>query len=258
MIDTHAHLDLITHDSEIIEQILQKCKNEQITSIFNISVDYESNFKAQELAKEHKEIYFSIGLHPSQADNYNMEQIDDLTRLISHKKCIGIGEIGIDLFKMYSKTKNQKKLFEIFLNIAKENNKPVIIHSRDAFKEICEFIQKNEYKGLKGVFHCFSYGYEEAVKCIDMGYMISFAGNLTYKNAHNLHETAKKIPLEYIMIETDSPFLSPEPKRGKKNFPYYLGYTLKFLSKLKNRSIDDIISIQKKSIKNLFAIQELL
>lgn len=255
MIDTHTHLDLITTDQNEIKQIVQKCKTSKITALFNISVDFTSNFSSRNLAEKIKEIYFTAGLHPSEADNYNDNQLDKIADIFSDKKCIGIGEIGIDLYKNYSKQENQMELFEKFLALAKKYNKPVIIHSRNAFKEIFNFIGRNEYKSLKGIFHCFSYDYDKAKKCVDAGYMISFAGNLTFKNAYKLHEVAKKIPLEYILCETDSPFLAPVPVRGKKNYPYNLVHIINFLSNIRHLPMENVIKQLDNNIKSLFKIK---
>ncbi|MBU1075719.1 MAG: TatD family hydrolase [Spirochaetes bacterium] len=253
-IDTHTHLDLVTDNENEIQKIIKICKKSRISALFNISVDHRSNFNSLRLAKKHKEIYFTCGLHPSEADHYTVSQINDILPLIDHEKCVGIGEVGIDLFKNYSKVENQMELFERFLNIAKGVNKPVIIHSRNAFKEVFRILNRNEYKDIKGVFHCYSYGYAEAKKCIDHGFYISFAGNLTYKNAVNLHETAVKIPMDHILCETDSPFLAPVPVRGEKNYPYHLIHLLKFLSKLKGVSMINLEKYIYKNIARLFKL----
>lgn len=255
LIDTHTHLNLITNTQAELNSIINLCKKEQINILFNISVDYKSNLISLDFSNKYPEIYFSAGLHPSEADNYDMKQINDIKTIASDKKCIGIGEIGIDLYRKYSKVDNQKNLFEIFLNIAKDLDKPVIIHSREAFNEVYSFIRKNEFKSVKGVFHCFSYGYEEAKKCIDEGYKISFAGNLTYKKAYKLHETAKKVPLEHIIIETDSPFLAPVPVRGKKNYPYYLVHIAEFLSNIRNLPMIDLTEKLNHNVRTFFNLE---
>ncbi len=254
LIDTHTHLYLITNDDIEINNIIDRCKKEQINHLFNISVDYKSNFSSQKLSKIYNEIYYSVGLHPQEADNYTQDQIDDIEKLLLDDKCIGIGEIGIDLYRDYSRVNNQIELFELFLSKAKKYNKPVIIHSREAFKEVFNLVNKAEYKDVTGVFHCYSYGYEEAKKCIDMGYSISFAGNLTYKNANNLQDTAKKVPLEFILCETDSPFLSPVPFRGKKNYPYHITHIIKFLSNIKGMPMNKVIDQIYNNIRELFKI----
>jgi len=254
LIDTHAHLDLISTDSENIKSILEKCKKARISVLFNISVNYKSNLISVQLSEKYENIYFSVGIHPSEADYVKSYVIDEIKKNIFREKCIGIGEIGIDLYRKYSKIENQRELFEIFLNIAKEYKKPVIIHSRESFKEIYKMITKNEYQDIKGVFHCFSYSYKEAKKIIDKAYLVSFAGNLTYKRAYNLHETAKKIPLEHIILETDSPYLAPVPFRGKKNYPYNVIYIYKFLSSLKGVPLENIVNQINDNVRKFFNI----
>lgn len=252
IIDTHTHLDLITNDKNDINHIISVCQTNDIMALFNISVDYKGNFNSQKLAIEYPLIYFTVGIHPSEADNFKDDMIDDLIPLLSDKKCIGIGEIGIDRFRNYSLLENQKELFDRFLSLAVEYQKPVIIHSRQAFDDIWDILKNPQYKELKGIFHCYSYGYKEAVKCIDRGFLISFAGNLTYKNAKDLHVTAVKIPLESILVETDAPYLAPVPMRGKTNYPYYITHTIKFLSKLRGMPMNKIVKQLYSNAMGLF------
>jgi len=251
-IDTHTHIDLITTNKNEQDEIISTSLKKKVNSLFNISVNYQSNLTSKILSDEYKNVYFTVGIHPSEADSFSLDTIELLRPLVNHPKCIGIGEIGIDLYKNYAKIENQERLFEAFLYLAKEYKKPVIIHSRNAFNEIYEFINRSEFQDLKGIFHCFSYTYEEAFKIIDKGYFISFAGNLTYKNANNLQESAKKVSLDYVLLETDSPFLSPEPLRGKKNYPYNIVYIYEYLSKIKKIDIFKLCNIIKNNIKKVF------
>ncbi len=252
LIDTHTHLFLITKNDTEIENIIKECQKQNINLLFNISVDFESNFNNVILAEKYKELYFSVGIHPSEADKVTEHNLKKIEKLISHNKCIGIGETGIDLYRNYSSLENQIKLFEYHLCLAKKYNKPVIIHSRNSFEKIMQILNTSKYKGIRGIFHCFSYGPEEAQICIQNGFKISFAGNLTYKNAKVLQETAKKISLKHILLETDAPYLAPMPYRGKTNFPYYIKYTIKFLSELISIPISKIEQKIEDNIKNLF------
>ncbi len=249
--DIHTHLDLIS-SLEAIPEILNKCKEEGITSLFNISVDFNSNFISRDLAKKYKEIYFSVGIHPEQTGKFDFGKYKELEKLLSDDKCIGIGEIGLDYYHDYGDKNKQIELFEFQLNVAKQYNKPVILHTRDSFDDAFYVINKNEYKDIKGVFHCFSYSIAEAKKIIDRDMYISFAGNLTFKNARNLHETAKNIRLDRVLVETDSPFLTPVPFRGKKNYPYMIKYTIKFLSELLDMPINILTDKLNKNIRKLF------
>ena len=254
VIDTHTHLSLLAKNEQEIRNILQKCKEHKIGLLFNISVDFESNFNNVQLSEKYNEIYFTVGIHPAEADKITENELKKIENLILHKKCIGIGETGIDLYRNYSSAKNQIRLFEYHLQLAQRYNKPIIIHSRDSFKEIIDILSSEQYRGIKGVFHCFSYGTEEAKKCIDLGYKISFAGNLTYKSAKNLQEVARKIGIQYILIETDAPYLAPVPYRGETNYPYYIIYTIKFLSELRQIPISKIEKEIEKNIKEIFHI----
>lgn len=252
LIDTHLHLNLITQNDNEIKKILDECHRIKLDILFNISVDFYSNFINKELAERYKGIYFSAGIHPSEADKLDYSKIKKIENLISHKKCIGIGETGLDFYRDYASKDNQIKLFIHHLNWAKEFNKPVIVHSRNSFNEIIKIIDANKFDNLKYVFHCFSYGIKEAEIIVSRGYKLSFAGNLTYKNSSELHKVAERLNIENIFIETDAPYLAPVPFRGKTNYPYYLNFTLNFLSKLKNIPIIEIENIIEKNVINYF------
>ncbi len=249
--DIHTHLNLISNN-ESMPELINKCSNEGIKTLFNISVDFDSNFISQKLANDFENIFFSVGIHPEETDKFNLKDYKLIEPLIKDNKCIGIGEIGLDYYRDYGDRKKQKELFEFQLNIAKKYKKPVILHTRDSFDDAFAIINKEEFKDVKGVFHCFSYSVEEAKKIIDRGFYISFAGNLTFKNAKNLHEVARYIPLNKIFVETDSPFLTPVPFRGRKNYPYLIKYIIKFLSELRNMPINNLIEELNKNIKKLF------
>ncbi len=249
--DIHTHLNLICSIDDI-PALIKKCKENGISSLFNISVDLNSNFISHQLSKKFDNIYFSVGIHPSEASKFKIKNFNKIEKLITDKKCIGIGEIGVDLYHTKENLKEQLELFEYQLHIAKKYNKPVILHTRDSFNETFTILNKNEFKDIRGVFHCFSYGIEEAKKIIERNFFISFAGNLTFKNAKNLHYVATHIPLEYILVETDSPYLTPMPYRGKKNYPYYIKFTIKFLSELKNMPINRVIEKLNYNINKLF------
>ncbi len=251
-IDTHTHLTLITKNETELKNIINTCDKHNIKELFTISVDFESNFLNLGLSEKYENIFFSVGLHPSEADNINQSHLEKIEQLISHKKCIGIGETGLDFYRNYSSIDNQIKLFKIHLNFAKQYKKPIIIHSRDSFEKIIEIISLPEYKNVTGVFHCFSYGPDEAEIVIDKGYKISFAGNLTFKNSVHIQAGAKTVPLKYIMCETDSPYLAPIPYRGKTNYPYYITETIKFLSELRSMPINKIESEIEKNIRCIF------
>lgn len=254
IIDTHCHLGMITQNENELKTILMQCKNNNVSFIINISVDYPSNFNNQLLAKKHSELYYTIGIHPHEVHSINDEQLLSIKKMIEDDKCVGVGEIGIDLYRGKENKKDQIELFVKFLEIAKQYNKIIIIHSREAFSSVYDIIKQKDFQNIKGVFHCFSYGYEEAKKCIDLGYKVSFAGNLTYKNAKQIQEAAIKIPLEEILLETDAPFLSPQPKRGEKNYPYNIIYTAEFLSRLRQQDQTKLLDTIYTNSRNFFRI----
>ncbi|MDD5066212.1 MAG: TatD family hydrolase [bacterium] len=254
IVDTHCHLDLITQDEQELNSILIQCKNNKVNLLINVSVDRASNFNNEKMAENHEEIYFSVGLHPHEVDRYSAQDVDDIEKICLHKKCVAIGEVGIDLFHEKEKKNEQIALFERFLYMARKYQKPIIIHSRNAFQEVFEIIRKPEFNGISGVFHCFSYGWDEALKCIDLGYKISFAGNLTYKNSRTIQDTAKRISVQEVFLETDAPFLAPVPFRGKKNFPYYINHLALFLSQLRNEDPEILCARLYQNVTSFFRL----
>lgn len=250
--DTHCHLDMITNDIRQQESLLEQCQKEQIGPIINVSVDVQGNFNSENLSKTHEAVFFAAGIHPHEALKTHPDDIPRLEPLIRCEKCVAIGEVGIDLHYRQGSIKEQTELFERFLCLAKQHGKPVIIHSRQSFQEVMALLKKPEHRGVKGVFHCFSYSYEEARQCLDLGYKVSFAGNVTYKNAHDIQDAARKIPVREIFLETDAPFLAPEPERGKKNLPTYILHTARFLSGLRHEPFEEMTERIEENVRNFF------
>ncbi len=239
-IDTHFHLNLI--DSDLGNQkkvLLDSISHETITGI-NIftSVDiFQEHFDIVKFCLD-KGFKVACGWYPEHECNEKM--IGKLEEVIRDNEIFAIGEIGLDYYRMHKDKNTQIKLFERQLEIAKKYKKPVIIHTREAFEDTLNTLKN--FPEVKGIIHCFSGGREEAKKFLDIGYYISFAGNITFKKAVNLQETIMYIPRDRIFLETDSPFLAPIPKRGQKNLPYYVKYTYDFVSKLLNMPLELLIS----------------
>ncbi|MBN1897893.1 MAG: TatD family hydrolase [Spirochaetes bacterium] len=251
-IDTHTHLHLITKNEKELDKVIQTCFEQNVRLLFNISVDVSSNLNNADLSEKYNGVFFTAGIHPSEADKVTPGDLRETEKVIKHNKCIGIGETGLDLFRQYASLEDQKKLFRKHIEWALAYNKPLVIHSRDSFDQILSILEEYVSSSLRGVFHCFSYGYEQACQCIQKGFFISFAGNLTYPKASLLQGTAKKTPLEHIILETDSPYLSPQEFRGKTNYPYYIIHTYNFLSRLLNTPINTIEKQIATNVNRLF------
>ncbi len=240
LIDTHCHLDLIELQGQTISESLEKAKNAGVEKIVQIGINLERSLIAKKIATEQNseiDITYTIGCHP--ADNIQSEEVAQITKFIyenhADPKFVGIGEIGLDFFHKQESEEEQSKKFRHFLEQSIELNVPVVIHSRDAAKETFDIL--NEYKGKAfGVIHCFTYDEEYAKKYSDLGYYISFSGILAFKNAKDIHEAARSIPIDSILIETDAPYLTPPPNRGKRNDSSNMVFILEKMFSLRNES----------------------
>jgi len=246
-IDTHAHFDLILKDGKISEKdLIENLKLNNIISAVQVSIDVDGLDWSYEFSKKYQKngILFSLGIHPSSpAGEKNLKYLSDrisIAKSENEELLFGIGECGLDYYRLHQEKEMQIQSFEYQIEEAIKYNLPLIIHSRDAMEDTIEILRK--YNPGKGIMHCFSGDKKDAEKILDLGFFISFAGNLTYKSASNLHDAAKYIPMDRILLETDSPYLTPVPLRGKKNRSENVIHTYKFLSELKDISIDKVTS----------------
>ncbi|MFO8234266.1 MAG: TatD family hydrolase [Bacteroidales bacterium] len=250
-IDTHAHLYLDNFKDDI-QDVCQRAKQNNISRIYLPNIDTETI--SQMLALETKFpdlLYPMMGLHPSSVrDNYEKE-LEKIEEYLQGRTFSAIGETGMDLYWDQSYKKEQKNAFEKQLNWAKELNLPLVIHSREAFDEIFRIITHNNDNKLKGIFHSFSGSYEQAEHIINLGFKIGINGIVTFKNS-GLADVVKKIDIKHLVIETDSPFLAPVPKRGKRNESSYIPYIAKKIAEIKNISIEDVAKITTINALNLF------
>ena len=245
-IDTHCHLSREDYDD--IDKVIEENKEAGVDKIVVSGCSRESIEEVISLKDKYDMVYVTIGYHPDNADTATKEDLDYLKSLLSEKKIIGIGEIGLDYY--YTKENRDKQiwLFESQLKIAESFNLPVVIHSRDATMDTINILKK--YK-VKGIIHCFSGSLETANIYIKMGFLLGIGGVVTFKNS-KLKDVVKEIPLSSIVLETDSPYLTPVPYRGKVNSSKYLEYTAKFISMIKNISVLELAEITSKNASSLF------
>ncbi len=247
MIDTHAHINIKPLINNTKEIILNAKKN-KVNHIICVGINEETNLVSLQLAKEYNEVFASVGIHPSEVD----EELDLnlLEEQLKKDKVVALGEIGIDLYWVKDNLVRQKEVFLKQIDLAIKLNMPVIIHSRNSASLIYDLIK--DKKGLTGVMHCYSEHEELLEKFIDLGFYIGVGGIVTFKNAIIVKNIAKKIPLDKLLIETDSPYLAPVPFRGKVNEPKNVSYVLKELSNLLNISEEELITITTNNAKRLF------
>jgi len=251
-IDSHAHLQWATFESDR-EQVLKRAKEQQVNSIVNIGFDLEGSIKGIKLAEIYPDLYATVGFHPHNASQFNENTLSDLKNLAENPKVVAIGEIGLDYYRNLSPKAVQVKAFEAQLNLAQQLGLPVVIHDREAHNDVLDIL--SGFKGkIKGVMHCFSGNKEFAQQCIELGFLISFAGNITYPKAYPLHDAARWIDLKDLLIETDCPFLTPQNMRGKRNEPCYLPITAQKIADLKGINMETIAEQTVKNTKLIFNI----
>ena len=245
-IDTHCHLSREDYDD--IDKVIEENKNANIDKIVVSGCSRESIEEVMDLKDRYDMVYVTIGYHPEYADTVTESDLDYLKSLLGEKKVVGIGEIGLDYH--YTKENKDKQiwLFEEQLKIAEEFNLPVVIHSRDATMDTINTLKK--YK-VKGIIHCFSGSLETANIYISMGFLLGIGGVVTFKNS-KLKDVVKELSLESIVLETDSPYLTPVPFRGKINSSKYLEFIANFIADIKNISVDELAEITSRNASSLF------
>ena len=238
LVDTHAHLQVEAFND--IKAVLSRAFDNGVEKIFCIGYDYESSVTAVNLAGKHREIFAVIGVHPHDAKELDDEMLAKLYDLGKKPKVVAIGEIGLDYYRNLSPKEVQRKAFQEQLKLAKELNKPVVIHDRDAHQEVMEILKAEKGGSNGGIMHCYSGHLPLAVELMKMGFYISFAGPVTFKNAKKAHEVAAKIPLERLLVETDCPYLTPEPFRGKINEPANVLFVAEKIAELRKKTTQEI------------------
>lgn len=246
--DTHCHIYKEYYEN--IEEVLKNAKKSNVNRMINNGCDKKSNEEVLELTKNYENIYGAIGIHPENIEEYKEEDLKWIEENLKQSKIIAIGEIGLDYHYTKENKTEQIKLLERQLKIAEQYHLPVIIHSREATEDTINTLKK--YK-VTGVIHSFSGSLETAKIYIKMGYLLGINGVITFKNS-KLKEVIKEIPLENIILETDSPYLTPEPFRGKKNEPARIKEIAEFICNLKGISLEDLATITNHNIKRIFDI----
>ena len=245
LIDTHFHLDL-TCD---VETILMDAESNNVKKFIISGCDKKSIRDGLEIINRYPNVYMTIGFHPDEVDNITDDDLLYLEKLINiNHKIIGIGEIGLDYYHNDLNIERQKEYFEKQLNIAKKFNMPVVIHTREATEDTYEVLKKYN---LKGVLHCYSGSLEMAKLYLNMGYMFGIGGVLTFKNS-KLKDVVKELPLQNLVLETDSPYLAPEPKRGSVNEPKNIKIIANCLAKVKEISLNEVTNVTTDNAKRLF------
>ena len=249
IIDTHAHYDDDAFNEDR-DELLNELDAAGIKRVVNIAASMESAESSLLLAHKYDFVYAALGVHPSFGEEINSESIAKLEKMLSDEKCVAIGEIGLDYYYDEPQRQIQKEAFIAQLELAKKYDYPVVIHSRDAAKDTLDILK--EFEGVKGVIHCYSYSKEMAREFIKLGYVLGIGGVVTFKNAKKLEETVEDISFDDFVLETDCPYLSPVPNRGKRNSSLNLTYVVDRISEIKGVSRDFIIEKTFENARKLY------
>jgi TatD DNase family protein len=253
LFDTHAHLDDDRFDEDR-KQVIEQCKAEGVELILNAASNLNTSLKSIELAKEYDFIYAAVGVHPHDAKSMDSKTIDVLRDLAANPKVKAIGEIGLDYHYDFSPRDVQKQMFMMQIDLAKQLKLPIIVHDRESHGDIMDIFNKMNVKDMGGVLHSFSGSVEMARECVKLGFYLSISGPLTFKNNVKTVEVVREIPLDMLLIETDSPYLSPTPYRGQRNYPGYVRYVAEKIAEIKGLSFEEVAKKTLENGKKLFDI----
>lgn len=252
-IDTHCHLFYPNFNGEV-EEVIERAKAAGVDYILVPATDIASSAQAIELAEKYEMIYATVGIHPHDTKEWDDSLIADLEKLAAHEKVVAIGEIGLDYYYDFSPREIQLQAFEKQIELALKLNLPVVIHNREANDDIMEFARKYKESGLRAQYHCFAGSLEDAKELIAMKHYVSFTGNITFKKADNIRKVLGGIHAQNLLLETDSPFMTPEPHRGKRNEPAYVKIVAEKMAEVKGITIEDVARATSYNAYKLFGI----
>ncbi|EKF35973.1 MULTISPECIES: TatD family hydrolase [Bacillus] len=253
LFDTHAHLNAEQY-KEDLEQVIERAKSEKVEKIVVVGFDRPTITRAMELIEAYDFIYAAIGWHPVDAIDMTDEDLAWIKELSQHEKVVAIGEMGLDYYWDKSPKDVQKEVFRRQIALAKEVNLPIIIHNRDATEDVVTILKEEGAAEVGGIMHCFTGSLEIAKACMEMNFYISFGGPVTFKNAKKPKEVVKDIPSDRLLIETDCPYLTPAPFRGKRNEPSYVKYIAEQIAELRDISFEELAELTTENAKKVFRI----
>lgn len=254
-IDTHVHLNADQYEEDV-EEVIERALAAGVSKMVVVGFDRKTIRKAMALTERYSFIYVVIGWHPVDAVDCTEEDLEWIEELSKHPKVVGIGETGLDYYWDKSPKEIQQDVFRKQIQLAKKVNLPIIIHNRDATADVVRILEEEDAKEVGGIMHCFGGSVEVAQQCIDMNFLISLGGPVTFKNAKAPKKVAAEIPLEKLLIETDAPYLTPHPHRGKRNEPFYVTLVAEEIAKIKELPIEEVASVTTKNALKLFQIDE--
>jgi len=254
LIDSHAHLEMAEFRNDL-EAVVQRAKDSGVESIFTVGTEKKDWERTLEIAHSYPGIFAILGFHPHNVKDVEARDYSVLMDLCKDEKVKALGEIGLDFFRDLSPREIQRKRFREQIELARELNLPIVIHDREAHHETLEILRSERAETLGGIIHCFSGDARMATACIDMGFCISIPGSITFKNAERYQEIVRNLPLDHLLVETDAPFLTPVPFRGKRNEPGFVRYTAEKIAAIKKISLEEVAERTTKNALRVFRLK---
>jgi len=254
--DSHAHIQAPEYRAELPE-ILRRAREAGVETVIVVggAGELSSNEAAVALADSHAGLYATAGMHPHDAKDVGEETFERLEKLAGHPKVVAIGETGLDFYYSHSPRDVQRKIFARFIALARKTRLPLVVHERDAHSDTAELLRSEGATDVGGVIHCFTGDYGAARAYMDLGFHVSFSGIVTFKNAEALRQVARQVPLERILVETDSPYLAPVPFRGKRNEPAFVRFVAETIARVRGVAMEEIAEITTRNACHLFGLR---
>jgi TatD DNase family protein len=250
-IDSHCHLNMLAEEPGGIDAMVKEASDNGIEHILCIAIDKASCTEVKAIADSYPQVTASVGIHPN-VDQEEQFSVEELIAQASHPKVIAIGETGLDYFRSEGDLEWQRDRFRVHIEAARQTQKPLIIHTREAREDTMDILENEKAEEAGGIIHCFTENWETAKRALDIGFYISLSGIVTFKSARELQDVAKKLPLDRILIETDSPYLAPVPHRGKTNKPVFVKHVAEFLAELRGDTVENIAATTTANFQRLF------
>lgn len=253
LIDSHAHIQGKEYAGEA-EAVIDRARAAGVETIIVVggAGDMSSNTEAVKLADTFSNVYATVGMHPHDAKDVGADELQTLRELASHPKVIAVGETGLDFYYSHSPHDTQQRVFAQFIHMARETELPIVVHERDAAPQAMELLRSEGGGNLRGVIHCFTGNYEAARAYLDLGFYLSFTGIITFKNAEPLRDVVRRVPLERMLVETDSPYLTPVPHRGKRNEPAFVRLVAETIAQVKEVQLAEVARVTTNNVRELF------
>ena len=252
LFDTHAHLGLDNFYDRDLEDVLQRADQAGVHWIATVGINLKESQKALDIAKSHDRVVAVVGIHPHEATAVTDAALETMAGIAQHEKVVAYGEIGLDFYRNHSPRESQITAFREQIRLAKRLGLPIVIHDRDAHVETLTILKEEKAEEVGGIIHCFSGNPRMAWECITMGFLISIPGTVTFRKAKQIQEVVRDIPLDYLLVETDCPYLTPVPHRGKRNEPAFVRYTAKAIADLKELSLSDVARMTSRNARGIF------